>query len=95
MPRPESRSAQPRPNGIPHLLFQQTVVRVACNLGVDADLRRVLCRAVSAWYIFFSHALSLRSLDSTEFTEFFTLILRTKFQRHHKVMGRMVLHPDL
>jgi hypothetical protein len=43
--RPESRSALHRTNGIHILSFQQIAGRAASTAGVDAGLRRVLCRA--------------------------------------------------
>jgi hypothetical protein len=44
--RPESRPALQWPNGIKSLVSQQAAGRAACSVGVDADLRRVLCRAI-------------------------------------------------
>ena len=45
VPRPESRAALQRPHGFHYLLFRQIAARAACSAGVDADLRRVPCRA--------------------------------------------------
>ncbi len=47
MPRPELLSAWLRTNGIHILSFQQIAGRAASATGVDADLRRVLCRALN------------------------------------------------
>jgi hypothetical protein len=47
--RPESRSAMQLTNGIHFLPFRQAAGRAACSVGVDADWRRVLCRALDTY----------------------------------------------
>ena len=47
VPRPDSWSALHPPNGIHIFKFLQTKERAARNLRVDADWRRVPCRALN------------------------------------------------